>query len=99
MGSLGAGFLLGCSEKRGSTPSRASGSQYMGDFAAPALQRVRCAFIGVGARGPGHARQIAEIEGTEIVAISDLYEDLAKKSAAECAEKGRGQRQDHSGNR
>jgi hypothetical protein len=54
---------------------------------------VRCSFIGVGACGSGHARQIAEIEGTEIVAISDLYEDLALKSAAECVEVGGGRHQ------
>lgn len=56
-------------------------AQYMGGFAAPKIETVRFAFIGVGARGSGHAKQIAAIEGTEIVAISDLYEDLAKKSA------------------
>ena len=34
-------------------------SQYMGDFSAPKLDVVRVAFIGVGARGSGHAKQIA----------------------------------------
>ena len=53
-------------------------SQYMGDFAAPKLDKVKVAFIGVGARGTGHAKQFASIEGTEVVAICDLYEDLAK---------------------
>ena len=52
----------------------------MGDFTAPKLDVVKVAFIGVGARGSGHAKQIAAIEGTEVVAIGDLYEDLAKKS-------------------
>lgn len=67
-------------------------AQYMGGFAAPKLDTVRFAFIGVGARGSGHARQIASIEGTEVVAISDLYGDLAQKSADACKEKGKGQR-------
>jgi len=66
------------------------GAPYMGDYSAPSLETVRCAFIGVGARGSGHARQFAEIEGVEIVAISDLYEDLAKKAGKECKEKGAG---------
>jgi predicted dehydrogenase len=92
MGGLGAGFLMGCSGKSKGLTSRLAGAQYMGDFAAPKLDTVRCAFIGVGSRGPGHARQIAEMEGTEVVAISDLYEDLARKSAAECKEKGGGVR-------
>lgn len=67
-------------------------AQYMGDFAAPKLDLVRCAFIGVGARGTGHAKQVATIEGTEVVAISDLYEDLAKRSEKNCKEAGGGQR-------
>ena len=56
-------------------------SQYMGHFIAPKLDVVKVAFIGVGARGIGHAEQIATIEGTEVVAISDLHQDLAKKSS------------------
>ena len=66
--------------------------QYMGDFSAPKIDRVRCAFIGVGARGTGHAKQVATIEGTEVVAISDLYEDLALRSKRNCEEVGKGQR-------
>ena len=103
MGMMGTGALVGCStESKGNEKSssgakanfdsRPVGAQYMGDFAAPKLETVRCAFIGVGARGSGHARQIAEIEGTEVVAICDLYEDLAKKSADNCVEKGKGER-------
>ena len=103
MGMVGAGFMTGCStESKNDNKSskvandgwspRPSGAQYMGDFAAPKLETVRCAFIGVGARGTGHARQIAEIEGTEVVAISDLYEDWAKRSENICKEKGKGER-------
>jgi len=72
--------------------SRAFNAHYMGDFQASKLETVRCAFIGVGARGSGHLLQIAEIEGTEVVAISDLYQDLAEKSAAQAKEQGKGQR-------
>ena len=96
---VGVGVLSGCSgvnknirmdttTEKDIVPIRPAGAQYMGGFAAPKLETVRCAFIGVGARGSGHASQIATIEGTEVVAISDLYEDLAKRSAARCAEKG-----------
>ncbi|MFY0653670.1 MAG: Gfo/Idh/MocA family oxidoreductase [Cyclobacteriaceae bacterium] len=66
------------------------GATYMGDFKAPKIDTVKCAFIGVGARGSGHAAQIAQIEGTDVVAICDLYEDLAKKSADKCIENGGG---------
>jgi hypothetical protein len=61
-----------CAEQEQERPT---GSQYMGDFAAPKLETVKIALIGVGARGSGHARDFASLEGTEIVAISDLYED------------------------
>ena len=71
---------------------RDSYSRYMGDYAAPKLEVVRAAFIGVGARGTGHARQIASIEGTEVVAISDLYQDLTQRSKDNCKEIGNGQR-------
>ena len=101
LGMMGAGSLVGCHETVNSKPKvaveasllaspRNAAAQYMGDFTAQKLETVRCAFIGVGNRGSGHAEQIAEIEGTEIVAICDLYEDLAKKSAAVCLEKGGG---------
>lgn len=53
----------------------------MGGFAAPKLEKVRWGVIGVGTRGRGHARQLAQIENSEVVAISDLYEDWANRSA------------------
>ena len=103
MGMMGTGVMVGCTTDdksnaigsegiKAKISSRLAGAQYMGDFAAPKLETVRCAFIGVGSRGSGHAQQIAEIEGTEVVAISDLYEDLAIKSAEKCKEKGGGTR-------
>src|SRR5690606_15333789 len=66
--------------------------QYMGDYAAPKLPTVRAAFIGVGNRGPGHLKFFASLPGTEIVAVCDLYEDLAKKWGAEATKIGGGQR-------
>jgi len=62
-------YLRGQSER----PYAAS---YMGDFAAPKLENVRAAFIGVGARGGDHLKFLAALPGTEVVAICDLYEDL-----------------------
>ncbi len=60
----------------------------MGDFAAPKLNTVRAAFIGVGARGPSHLKFFAGLPGTEVVAISDLYEDHAVKWTKEARELG-----------
>jgi len=88
---LAAGSLLGnCSNN--SNSERKKTSKYMGDFTAPKLEKVRVAFIGVGARGTGHAKQIASINETEVVAISDLYEDLAQRSKKNCVEIGLGER-------
>jgi len=69
-------------------PPRRAGARYMGGFAAPKIEKVRVALIGVGARGSGHARHLASIDGAEIVAISDLYEDLARKSEKSALERG-----------
>ena len=98
LGVLGTGAVVGCSpdEKKTEKPpktnllSRVEGAKYMGDFSAPAIETVRCAFIGVGERGSGHVAQFSEIEGVEVVAISDLYEDLVKKAEKESIEKGGG---------
>ncbi|MEM9160268.1 MAG: Gfo/Idh/MocA family oxidoreductase [Verrucomicrobiota bacterium] len=89
-----SGALLAGTYARGNSekPPRRKG-QYMGDFAASKTETVRMAIIGVGARGRGHAKQFAAIEGTEIVGICDLYEDLAERSKKECAEAGGGRHQ------
>ncbi|MBT8218938.1 MAG: Gfo/Idh/MocA family oxidoreductase [Bacteroidia bacterium] len=71
---------------------RPSNSQYMGDYGAPKLENIRIAAIGVGARGPSHLRFLSKLEGCEIVAISDLYEDLVKKEYDQCVKVGEGQR-------
>jgi len=87
-----AGLMAASGSRLASAPTRPSGARYMGDFAAPKLATVRVAFIGVGARGTGHAEQIAAIEGSEVVAISDLYEDYALRSKKNCEEAGKGER-------
>jgi predicted dehydrogenase len=51
----------------------------MGDFAAKKLNNIRAAIIGVGSRGRDHLKFFASLEGTEVVAISDLYEDNVDK--------------------
>ena len=71
---------------------RSVAAQYMGGFSAPKLDTVRVAVIGVGARGPGHLKFSASLPGTEIVAISDLHQDLAEKWAGVAQEMGGGDR-------
>jgi predicted dehydrogenase len=70
-------LLTNCeSEVKSQAPS---GGAYMGGFAAPKLSNVKAAFIGVGSRGGGHLKFFAGLPGTEVVAISDLYEDNVKQ--------------------
>lgn len=58
-------------------------------YADKPLSTVRVGFIGVGARGSGHVEQMLLIQGVEIKAISDLYQDLADNAAKACTDKGR----------
>jgi len=88
--SLYMASTVACTTEKENAPS---GGAYMGDCAAPKLDTVRIAMIGVGARGSGHARQLASIEGTEIVAIADLYEDLVDRSVTNCVAAGNGRHQ------
>lgn len=60
-------------------PSRPSGSVYMGGFRAPALDRVRIAFIGVGGRGFSHLAQMCVMDGVEITGVCDLKQDLTER--------------------
>jgi predicted dehydrogenase len=83
-----ASALPALASGQGSSPARKPGAKYMGDFAAPPLPKIRIAMIGVGARGTGHASQLASIEGTDIVAISDLYEDRARRSEQRVVARG-----------
>ncbi len=74
---LGATGLLG-SGRGLQRPATLDGT-YMGDFAAPKIENIRAAFIGVGARGGDHLSFFANLPGTEVVAISDLFEDNVLK--------------------
>ncbi len=82
LGSLTAGLAAfpALASPQAQTPHRAANARYMGGFSAPKLDKVKIAIIGVGARGPTHVEHIAACEGTEIVAICDLYEDLCNFS-------------------
>ena len=90
--SLAASTMLNSSCENNILSSPQEGS-YMGDFAAPKIDTIRIAIIGVGERGYGHAKHLASIQGTEIVAISDLHKDLVDRSVSDCLELGKGRHQ------
>lgn len=85
---LGAAGII----KNKSFKERPLAATYMGDFKAPKLEIIRAAFIGVGARGGDHMSFFGKLPGTEIVAISDLYEDNVDKWGEVAKEIGQGQR-------
>ncbi|MBS0660478.1 MAG: Gfo/Idh/MocA family oxidoreductase [Verrucomicrobia bacterium] len=70
-------------------PPRPSGSRYLGDFAAPKLEQVRWGVIGLGERGSVLAGILGQIEGSQVVAISDLYSDYCQRTVAALAKHGR----------
>ncbi len=65
---------------------RPIGSRYMGDFAAPKLDRVKMAFIGL-SRGFTHLASSCALEGVDIVGVCDLHEDLVNRGANHVREK------------
>jgi len=70
--------------------TRPTSSKYMGDFSAPKLPTIRAAFIGVGARGGDHLKFFAALNGTEVVAVCDLYADNVAKWVAVAKAIGKG---------
>ena len=89
----GAGMALwglaGCQTGQAARrEARGSGETMLG-VAAPALERVRLGFIGVGARGSGHVGLSLMLEGVDIVAICDTHAPSAEAAAARCERGGR----------
>ncbi len=85
---LGAGLLssglISCTGAEKSESKLASnyGSQRfnMSGYAAPKLDKVRVGFVGLGMRGPGAVQRYSHIEGVEIVALCDKYDDRVEKA-------------------
>ncbi len=87
---LAAGSLArGASSGQFRTPRPARGQRSVAGYAAPRMETVRLGFIGVGARGSGHVSQLLQIEGVEVRAICDLYDDWAARSRKACVDRGR----------
>lgn len=64
------------SESNSSRRSKKQKQQFnMCGYAAPKLDKVRIGFVGLGMRGPGAVERMSFIEGVEIVALCDQFED------------------------
>lgn len=60
----------------------------MSGYAAPKLEKVRIGFIGLGMRGPGAVARMSHIDGVEIVALCDQFQDHVDKCQETLIEKG-----------
>ncbi len=94
IGGAGAGLAAVnmIAQTANAAPSRPSGAKYMGGFIAPKLKKIKVAIIGCGARGGTHYNHVSAFEGTEIVGICDLYEDLCEKAKKKVLANGKGKR-------
>lgn len=91
LGLVGYGFLSGCTTQEEveaqlyqirEHAGREYTQQYnMHGYAAPALDVVRVGAIGLGGRGSGNMRRMAQIEGVEIRALCDLLPEKASEAA------------------
>ena len=68
-------------------------------YAAPKLDKVRIGFIGLGSRGPGAVIRMSHIEGVEITALCDQYEDRVEKVQKKLEEQGIPRAKSYSGNK
>jgi len=68
-------------------------------FVAPKLDVVRIGIIGLGNRGPGAVDRLSYIQGVEIKALGDLYEDRVEKAQNILTKKGLPKAVGYSGSR
>ena len=58
-------------------------------LAAPPLETVRVAYVGVGNQGSGHFRNLLRIEGVEIKAVCDIREERILWAQEQCVKAGK----------
>lgn len=78
-------------------PKRAEGQKSVLQLRTEPLDTVRVGFIGIGMRGPGAVDRFAHIEGTEIVAICDLYPERLEQAQAILKNNNRPEAAEYSG--
>lgn len=79
------------------TPARPADQVSMIGFAAEPLETVRIGVIGLGMRGPDAVHRFANIDGTEIVAICDLYPEKLERTQQILDRNGRARAAEYSG--
>ncbi|MFD2967563.1 Gfo/Idh/MocA family protein [Sphingobacterium bambusae] len=69
----------------------------MSGYAAPKIEKVRVAVIGLGMRGPGAVDRLSYIEGADIVALCDKHADRVAKAQRILTNKGLAEAKSYSG--
>ncbi len=88
--SVGAGLVLpGLASSLGRPQETNMKREGVAGLVCPPMERVRAAFIGVGARGSGHVARMLSLEGVDIKAICDNHEPTALQSQKRCVDAGR----------
>lgn len=68
-------------------------------YAAPKLDKVRIGFVGLGMRGPGAVERMSFIDGVEIVALCDQYDDRVESCQKLLAKQGLPRAKSYSGSK
>ena len=79
------------------TPDRPADQISMIGFAADPLETVRIGVIGLGMRGPDAVNRFANMDGTEILAICDLYPEKLEGTQQILERNGRARAAEYSG--
>ena len=86
-GALGASLAIGSTASADATPEQ-KGKSVVG-LTVPKLDRVRVAFIGVGARGSGHVGTMLSLDGVDVKAICDTHKPSLDAAIKHCVDQGR----------
>ena len=79
------------------TPDRPADQISMIGFAVEPLETVRIGVIGLGMRGPDAVNRFANIDGTDILAICDLYPEKLERTQQILERNGRARAAEYSG--
>ncbi|WP_167618264.1 Gfo/Idh/MocA family protein [Maribellus sediminis] len=71
----------------------------MSSYAAPAINKVRVGIIGLGMRGRAAVERLSLIEGVEIIALCDQYDDRVEKMQKFLSEQGLPRAKSYSGSK
>ena len=88
---------IGTESNRSKEVGKRSQRFNMSGYAAPKLDKVRIGFVGMGMRGPGAVERMSHIEGVEIAALCDQFDDRVEEQQKVLEKKGLPRAKSYSG--